>query len=82
MEGGVGGGDSLAPSLGNSWRTTTDIQDNWASMIDNINNVRRYYMSHVRLFLYHFHRTMILLNLQDQVVGMIPIVSYHFTIVD
>lgn len=41
IEGGISGGDPLAPSLGNSWRTTTDIQDNWGSMISNINNVNR-----------------------------------------
>ncbi len=47
MEGGVGGGDPLAPSLGNSWRTTTDIQDNWASMISNIDNVRLCHILHI-----------------------------------
>jgi hypothetical protein len=46
MEGGIGGADPLAPSLGNSWRTTTDIQDYWASMISNIEQVRLYYISH------------------------------------
>ncbi len=47
MEGGVGGRDPLAPSLGNSWRTTNDIQDYWASMISNINSVGLYYISHI-----------------------------------
>ncbi len=46
MEGGIGGGDPLAPSLGNSWRTTTDIQDYWTSIISNIEQVRLYYISH------------------------------------
>jgi hypothetical protein len=49
MEGGVDGRDPLAPSLGNSWRTTTDIQENWASMMSNINHVRRYYISYISL---------------------------------
>jgi len=40
MEGGVGGGDPSAPTLGNSWRTTYDIADNWVTMISNINHVR------------------------------------------
>ncbi len=47
MEGGVGGEDPLAPSLGNSWRTTDDIQDNWASMMDNIHFVRLHCISHI-----------------------------------
>jgi hypothetical protein len=47
MEGGVGGSDPLAPSLGNSWRTTNDIGDDWASMISNINHVRLYYILHI-----------------------------------
>lgn len=81
MVGGISGGDPLAPSLGNSWRTTTDIQDHWASMISNIDNVKRQYV----LYIYDcsfFSRTMLLLNLQDQVAGMILIVSYYFAIVD
>ncbi len=47
MEGGVGGGDPLAPSFGNSWRTTTDILDNWDRMISNINRVGLYYISYI-----------------------------------
>jgi len=39
IKGGANGWDPLTPSLGNSWRTTSDIVDNWASMISNINNV-------------------------------------------
>jgi len=39
LEGGAGG-DALATTLGNSWRTTTDIQDYWSSMIANIDRVR------------------------------------------
>ncbi len=41
------GEDPLAPSLGNSWRTTDDIQDNWASMMDNIHFVRLHCISHI-----------------------------------
>jgi hypothetical protein len=40
MEGGVDGRDPSAPTLGNSWRTTYDIEDNWVTMISNINLVR------------------------------------------
>ncbi|CAF0941120.1 unnamed protein product [Adineta ricciae] len=35
--GGVSLRDLWPPSVGNSWRTTDDIQDNWNSMIRNIN---------------------------------------------
>jgi hypothetical protein len=42
MEGGVGPADSWPPATGNSWRTTDDIQDNWASMMTNIHFVRLY----------------------------------------
>ncbi len=28
-----------APNVGNSWRTTGDISDNWKSMIGNIDKV-------------------------------------------
>ncbi len=42
IEGGVGPQSQWAPQTGNSWRTTTDIQDNWASMISNIENVGSY----------------------------------------
>ncbi len=44
MKGGVGKSDLWPPSVGNSWRTTDDIQDNWASMINNIDRVRLYYI--------------------------------------
>ncbi len=67
------------PSVGNSWRTTADIQDNWASMINNIDRVRRYYTSHIWIS-FPFLRTMALLKKQDQVVGMILIVSYYFIV--
>ena len=40
IKGGVGKNDLWAPSVGNSWRTTDDIQDNWDSMISNIDHVR------------------------------------------
>jgi alpha-galactosidase len=32
-----------APDVGNSWRTTGDIQDNWKSMLRNIDIVRLSY---------------------------------------
>lgn len=38
-KGGVGENDVWAPNVGNSWRTTDDIQDNWRSMLSNINSV-------------------------------------------
>ncbi len=47
MKGGVSGGDPLAPTYGNSWRTTGDIQDDWPSMISNINHVNLYHISHI-----------------------------------
>jgi len=40
MKGGVDKNDQWPPSVGNSWRTTDDIQDNWDSMFRNINLVR------------------------------------------
>jgi hypothetical protein len=40
IKGGVGINDQWPPSVGNSWRTTNDIQDNWASMINNIDLVK------------------------------------------
>ncbi len=30
-----------APNVGNSWRTTQDISDNWNSMLNNIDIVRK-----------------------------------------
>ncbi len=44
MKGGIGKNDLWPPAVGNSWRTTDDIQDNWASMINNIDRVRLYYI--------------------------------------
>jgi len=54
IQGGVSGSDPLAPSLGNSWRTTTDIRDTWASMISNINSVMSFRMvlSNIIFFLF------------------------------
>ncbi len=34
-----------APSVGNSWRTTDDIQDNFASMLRNLYNTDPYWMA-------------------------------------
>jgi hypothetical protein len=77
FEGGAGGGNPLAPSLGNSWRTTTDIQDYWSSMLANIDHVRLYYILLILLPLC-ISRTVTVLQLQVQVVGMIPIVNSFF----
>lgn len=54
IEGGISGYDPLAPSLGNSWRTTTDIQDNWGSIMSNIDNVNRWFISRILLLPFHF----------------------------
>ena len=35
----MGIGDLWPPRVGNSWRTTDDIRDDWFSMIDNIDLV-------------------------------------------
>jgi len=37
-EWGVDNPATWAPTVGNSWRTTGDISDNWASMLSNIDN--------------------------------------------
>ncbi len=42
IKGGVNKYDLWPPNVGNSWRTTDDIQDNWASMIANIDQARPY----------------------------------------
>jgi hypothetical protein len=44
IKGGVGKYDLWPANVGNSWRTTDDIQDNWASMISNIDQVRLGYI--------------------------------------
>jgi hypothetical protein len=41
MKGGVGANDAWPPSVGNSWRTTSDIRDYWGSMMTNIDAVGR-----------------------------------------
>jgi hypothetical protein len=45
MKGGVYKRDLWPPSVGNSWRTTTDIRDNWTKMIRNIDQVEVYDLS-------------------------------------
>ena len=40
LEWGVDSPALWAPDVGNSWRTTGDIQDNWTSMLHNIDIVR------------------------------------------
>jgi hypothetical protein len=47
IEGGIGPENHWAPSVGNSWRTTGDILDSWASMISNINCVRLYIIFYI-----------------------------------
>jgi hypothetical protein len=47
LKGGVTKNDLWPPSVGNSWRTTDDIQDNWDSMIRNINLVKLCYTIHI-----------------------------------
>ena len=42
IKGGVSPTDMWPPSVGNSWRTTTDIQDYWSAIISNIDYVRLY----------------------------------------
>lgn len=44
--GGIGLNDQWPPGVGNSWRTTNDIQDGWASMINNIDLVRFFDLCH------------------------------------
>ena len=39
IKGGVSKHDLWPPSVGNSWRTTTDIRDDWTKMIRNIDQV-------------------------------------------
>jgi len=51
LSGGVGGGDPLAPTLGNSWRTTNDILNYWSSMLANIDHVKLWDISWIRLSL-------------------------------
>ena len=40
IEWGVDQPATWAPNVGNSWRTTGDISDNWKSMMGNIDSVR------------------------------------------
>jgi len=63
-----------AANVGNSWRTTGDIGDNWKSMLGNIDTVRLYYFveTNNKTFLYRIMNSLIKLVLVD---GMILIVS-------
>jgi hypothetical protein len=65
-----------ASDVGNSWRTTADIQDNWRSMINTIDIVREFYICHKAI---SFSRTTNLQIKLDQVAGMILIVSSYFS---
>jgi hypothetical protein len=62
--------------VGNSWRTTGDIGDNWRSMIGNIDTVRLYYFLQIPSKIFVF-RTTNMLIIQALVVGMIQIVSRY-----
>ena len=42
-EGGVNKYDLWPSSVGNSWRTADDIQDNWPAIMSNIDQVRTFY---------------------------------------
>jgi len=63
-----------AAPVGNSWRTTGDISDNWKSMMSIIDTVSFYYFVQigVEIFLSRMINTPIM---QDLVDGMILIVS-------
>jgi hypothetical protein len=63
-----------AADVGNSWRTTVDIQDNWKSVLNNIDIVGLSDTYEICISFFIF-RIMSLLIKQDQVVGMIQIVS-------
>jgi hypothetical protein len=69
-----------AANVGNSWRTTGDIGDNWQSMLGNIDTVRLYYFMETnnKTFLYRIMNLLIKLVLVD---GMILIVSKDFMFV-
>ena len=76
LEWGVDSPAAWAANVGNSWRTTGDIQDNWRSMIHNIDIVTLLYTLLIYVFTFLF-RTMNLQIKQDLVDGMILIVSYY-----
>ena len=66
-----------AGNVGNSWRTTGDISDNWKSMIGNIDQVRIYCSVQI-LNTTFLSRTTTILVMPVQVDGMILIVSLTF----
>jgi hypothetical protein len=65
-----------ATPVGNSWRTTGDISDNWKSMMGIIDTVSFYCFVQigVEIFLSRIIDTLII---QDLVLGMIQIVSRY-----
>ncbi len=64
-----------AGNVGNSWRTTADLELNWASVLSNIDNVILSYTFRSLNILLCVIRIMNMLIKQDLVVGMILIVS-------
>lgn len=46
IKGGVNVDDAWPPSVGNSWRTTTDIQNYWSSIVSSIDCVITCYYIH------------------------------------
>jgi hypothetical protein len=47
IKGGVTKYDIWPPSVGNSWRTADDSQDNWPAIMSNIDQVRPYYRFYI-----------------------------------
>jgi hypothetical protein len=62
------------PSVGNSWRTTTDIQTYWSAVISNIDFVRLCHRLKISES-FSYSRTMIIIRERVQAGGMILIVS-------
>ncbi len=63
-----------ATAVGNSWRTTGDISDNWKSMMGIIDTVSFYCFVQIGIEIF-LSRTINMLIIQDLVDGMILIVS-------
>ena len=76
LEWGVDAPALWAADVGNSWRTTADIQDNWRSMINTIDIVSVFYTCHIAI---SFSRITNLPTERDRVDGMILIVSSYFS---
>mgnify|MGYP002378259877 CR=1 FL=1 len=79
LEWGVDTPAKWASIVGNSWRTTGDIRDNWKSMLSNIDIVILVCEFEFNIKYLFLFRTMNLLNMLVQVVGTIQIVRFIFT---